>query len=155
MSAPTVICVLGMHRSGTSAITRTLNLLGLCLGPAEHLLRPASDNPKGFWEHERLVSINKEILARLGASAMEPPVFGLGWEKAAALEDLRQKARACIHEDFARADLWGGSGKTSCHPCATCSVYGIHRTWRGHSPGGTVTLWKRGFTFGSPTSKPR
>ena len=50
MSEPTVVCVLGMHRSGTSLVARVLNLLGLDLGPAEHLMRPGAANPAGHWE---------------------------------------------------------------------------------------------------------
>ncbi len=30
-----VICIIGMHRSGTSMVARLLNLCGLDLGPAE------------------------------------------------------------------------------------------------------------------------
>lgn len=44
----TIVCVIGMHRSGTSLVTRILNLLGVDLGPAEQLMAPyAVDNPKG------------------------------------------------------------------------------------------------------------
>ena len=32
-----IICVLGMHRSGTSVATRLMNLLGVYLGAEEHL----------------------------------------------------------------------------------------------------------------------
>ena len=55
-----ILIILGMHRSGTSCITRIFNLLGVTLG--EELLDPASDNPKGFWENWYLVQINKQIL---------------------------------------------------------------------------------------------
>ncbi|MBV5267025.1 MAG: hypothetical protein JZU67_00575, partial [Burkholderiaceae bacterium] len=44
-----LIFVLGMHRSGTSAITRGLQVLGVSLG--ENLLPPVLlDNPKGYFE---------------------------------------------------------------------------------------------------------
>ena len=43
-----VFIVLGVGRSGTSAIARGLKALGIDLG---NMLRPAADaNPKGFWE---------------------------------------------------------------------------------------------------------
>jgi glycosyltransferase involved in cell wall biosynthesis len=55
-----VIVVLGMHRSGTSAITRSLSMLGVNLGDALH---PAGfDNPKGFWENRECLAINEELL---------------------------------------------------------------------------------------------
>ncbi len=46
----TIILVLGMHRSGTSAITRLLNILGADLGI--NLLPGAQTiNEPGFWEN--------------------------------------------------------------------------------------------------------
>ena len=42
MSAPTIVCILGMHRSGTSLVSRVLNVLGVYLGPEEHLMRPST-----------------------------------------------------------------------------------------------------------------
>lgn len=62
------VCVLGMHRSGTSLITRVLNLLGVYLGPEEHLITANADNPKGFWEHDLFKRRNDEILERLGGT---------------------------------------------------------------------------------------
>ena len=41
------ILVLGMHRSGTSALTRLLVLLGAA-GPRETMAANA-DNPRGYW----------------------------------------------------------------------------------------------------------
>ena len=45
-SEKSCIIVLGMHRSGTSALTRVLNLLGVELGT--NFVPPDWDNPKGF-----------------------------------------------------------------------------------------------------------
>jgi len=57
--------VLGMHRSGTSAITRSLAVLGIQLG--ERLLPPvAGDNDKGFWEDIDLHSLDIEMMNFLG-----------------------------------------------------------------------------------------
>ena len=49
-----VVVVLGMHRSGTSALTKALELFGIDLGT--DLLPPQDDNPKGFFEDRGLVS---------------------------------------------------------------------------------------------------
>jgi hypothetical protein len=57
--------VLGMHRSGTSAITRTLNLLGLFL-PGHQMLAPKADNPLGYWEHAGIMQAHEEFFTRLG-----------------------------------------------------------------------------------------
>ena len=52
------VFVLGMHRSGTSAVTRLISLLGLGTPPEEDLVQPTDENPKGFWESESLVAFN-------------------------------------------------------------------------------------------------
>ena|GEM_PF-1555315 len=52
--------VLGMHRSGTSALTRVLSLAGATLPKA--LMAPGADNPKGFWESTAIADLNDEIL---------------------------------------------------------------------------------------------
>ncbi len=59
-----VIPVLGMHRCGTSMVTRLLNILGMELGWP---LQPAStDNPKGFWEHRLFQAVNIKVLKAIG-----------------------------------------------------------------------------------------
>lgn len=50
------ILISGMHRSGTSALTRILNLLGTELG--NDLLPPHADNPHGYWESGAAVALN-------------------------------------------------------------------------------------------------
>lgn len=55
------VLVLGMHRSGTSALTRGLEVLGIDLG---RNLKPAveGDNDKGFFEDFALSEINDRLL---------------------------------------------------------------------------------------------
>src|SRR6266536_309453 len=59
------VLVLGMHRSGTSAVTRVLNLLGLDL--PTRLLPPKPDNRLGFWESMELQQLHDEALASCGS----------------------------------------------------------------------------------------
>ena len=55
------IVVLGMHRSGTSALTRTLSLLGIDL--PKNLMQPVQgNNETGFWESIDVYHLNDEIL---------------------------------------------------------------------------------------------
>jgi len=53
--------VVGMHRSGTSAMARVLSLLGSTL--PERLMVPEAHNPAGFWEPQAVADLNDEILA--------------------------------------------------------------------------------------------
>ena len=60
-----LIVVLGMHRSGTSAITRALKVLGVELGDR---LMPAAedDNDTGYWEDVDFNALNIEMLCAVG-----------------------------------------------------------------------------------------
>ncbi len=88
-----LVCVVGMHRSGTSLVTRILNLLGVGLGP-DDLLMPPDDraNPTGYWENEAVVRLNDRILNLLGGSWDNPPPLAAGWESDPALDPLRAEA---------------------------------------------------------------
>ena len=61
--AARVFVVLGMHRSGTSAVARGVQALGVTLGSP--LLPPNAENPGGFWEHEAIVDLNERLLRAL------------------------------------------------------------------------------------------
>ena len=60
------IVVVGMHRSGTSALSGILRLLGFDLGA--NLLGPNEFNPTGYWENQSVVRLNDRILSHLGTS---------------------------------------------------------------------------------------
>ena len=82
------VVVAGMHRSGTSAVTRVLSLLGLDL--PNILYPPADDNPLGYWEPQSVVDAHDRFLAAIGSSYDD--VLGLSpsalsSDAAQALED--------------------------------------------------------------------
>ena len=62
-----LIVVLGMHRSGTSAITRGLKVMGVELGD-RFLPTMEGINDKGFWEDLDLNAFNEEILREINSS---------------------------------------------------------------------------------------
>jgi hypothetical protein len=110
-----VVCILGMHRSGTSLLARILNLLGVELGPDDALTtEPVAANPKGYWEHTELTTISDAILKRHGGTWDEPPWLVPGWEASAALDDLRLRAGQLIQNHFAKAEMWGWKDPRSC-----------------------------------------
>ena len=56
--------VLGVHRSGTSALAGTLSMLGIQFGKS---LRPANaKNPRGLWEHNEILNLHDRIRAGIG-----------------------------------------------------------------------------------------
>ena len=58
------IIVLGMHRSGTSATARLINMMGAYFGPENISLHKTDDNPKGFWERRDVMRINASLIHR-------------------------------------------------------------------------------------------
>jgi hypothetical protein len=78
-----------MHRSGTSAVTRVVNLLGVPIGREDRLMPVQDDNPGGFWEHLALMEVNDDALARLGGRWDAPPEP----DAAADLTDIAARAK--------------------------------------------------------------
>lgn len=107
------VCVTGAHRSGTSMVARLLHLCGLWLGPEEALLPPASDNPEGFWEHERVVEVDDDILRALGGAWDCLPSFADGWATDDRLGGQRAAARSIVAE-LGTAGWWGFKDPRAC-----------------------------------------
>jgi hypothetical protein len=82
VTAPVAPCegvlVVGMHRSGTSATTRVLNLFGLSLCEEKDLWLSLPGNETGYWESSSLSRFNERLLTaaggRLVVSAIETGV---------------------------------------------------------------------------------
>lgn len=103
--APVVVVVLGMHRSGTSALAGCLHELGVPFGGP--LLPPNFANERGYFENAAVVAEHDELLKRLGTAALETAPLPLDWanrpEALAARAVLAGVARRNLH----RAPLWG------------------------------------------------
>jgi hypothetical protein len=106
------VVVLGMHRSGTSAVSRIVNLLGADLGPESDLLTDY-DNPAGHWESRALVACNDKILALFGRSWDFPPWLRPGWEYGERASGLLPELRATFHTVF-RSGPWVWKDPRTC-----------------------------------------
>ena len=89
-----LVVILGMHRSGTSLITKSIELLGYSLG--DNLMPAGVDNPKGFWEDLDIVQFNDKLLAHNQMSwdsllDSSPVVF---------TKDLQQEALTLLESKF-------------------------------------------------------
>lgn len=95
----TCIIVAGMHRSGTSAFTRVLNLLGADL--PKRLMPPApNNNENGFWEPARLVAVHDELLEAMGSAWDDPLPLPDHWLQSDAARQARQRLSEEVGEDF-------------------------------------------------------
>lgn len=87
----TAIFVLGMHRSGTSALARTLSHLGAAL--PRHLLPAGLGNETGHWEPELAVRLHDRLLDAAGTSVNDlcgPPGSWFTTEAASGFVDEMQ-----------------------------------------------------------------
>jgi hypothetical protein len=100
-----VVVVLGVGRSGTSAVTRGLQALGVELGDR---LRPAGGkNPTGFFEDENLLEINRRLRKALGIKAESVTLIEPQQWRTPAVQALQQEAIEDIRSRFGRSPLWG------------------------------------------------
>jgi hypothetical protein len=98
ISACRAILVLGMHRSGTSALTRTLGLCGAAL-PLNTV--PAGiDNETGFWEPQEIVHLHDEILQSAGSSWDDATAFPQAWFDSALAADFKARIAEALERDF-------------------------------------------------------
>jgi hypothetical protein len=86
---------------------RTLNLLGVDVGPEDGLVEPGPGGPKGFWERREIIELSDRLLRSQGGSWRKPPRFAPGWEVASELAAEREHARELLDRAFAGQSLWG------------------------------------------------
>jgi len=108
------ICILGMHRSGTSVITRCVNLLGISLGNPDRMLPPRFDNPDGFWEHADIVRLHDDILrffSRRWDSTIPLPKY---WNKVRGMNNYKKQIHKLIDQEFSSSNIWGWKDPRTC-----------------------------------------
>jgi len=99
------LLVLGMHRSGTSALTRVMSLMGARL--PERLMPPvANNNETGFWESKPLSIVHDTLLGELGS----------GWDDWRPIQfdrltperrrEFKDQIRNLLEEEFSDSDLF-------------------------------------------------
>jgi hypothetical protein len=92
-----VLCVLGMHRSGTSCLTGLLEDAGVFLGEVS---KSNPHNRKGNQENPRIMALNEAVLADAGAAWNRPPEHPVRWT-VQRTADLRQ-----IVADYRGREPW-------------------------------------------------
>lgn len=93
------IFVLGMHRSGTSACTRVLNMLGCAL--SDRLIGAGEGNENGHWEAIDAVELNEEMLASAGSSHEDWGPVSPEWRQS-AIRNLMVERASVVIKDHAR-----------------------------------------------------
>ncbi|HUF55778.1 MAG TPA: sulfotransferase family protein [Thermohalobaculum sp.] len=98
------VLVLGMHRSGTSALTRVFSILG-CDLPSSTVPGPSRSNPHGYAdsraaESRAVMKLNDAILASAGTSWDDWQRLGDGWRASPKANEFREKAQRVLADDF-------------------------------------------------------
>lgn len=98
------LLVLGMHRSGTSALMSVLGRMGWPLG--SRLLEASYDNPNGFWENALFVELHERLLAAVGVSWDDPRDLPADWMSTARSEGILAALMQGILEEFGGLPRW-------------------------------------------------
>jgi hypothetical protein len=98
------IIVLGMHRSGTSATAGMLGKMGCDL--PEDLMKAADTNEKGFFESNKVVSLNDEILRSAQMSWSDLKRFPDTWHASPTAQEFAQNAKRILLEEYGASRLF-------------------------------------------------
>lgn len=98
------VLVLGMHRSGTSALAGLLGHLG-CALPRD-LIGPGVGNEKGHWEPEQIVALDDAILASGGSEWEDWASFNKAWYDSPLYGPKLVEARAALRQSFGDEPLF-------------------------------------------------
>ncbi len=100
----TLVFILGMHRSGTSAVANLLSKLGVDLGgnllPGDPMV-----NKHGFWENIELIDIHNELMATFDSSWFDFRGLPTDWLSSKKTEQYRSRIVKALEKDFTNHDL--------------------------------------------------
>lgn len=94
-----IILVLGMHRSGTSALAGVIGQLGM--HASDNLIpSDSSTNPKGFWENQDVVVAHEELLRALSRTWDDARQLPVGWDVSEAAILASERIREILERDY-------------------------------------------------------
>ena len=160
--AGSTVVVLGMHRSGTSALTGVLGELG-CSLPRDPM-SPHPMNPKGFMESDRITALDDDLLNALGSSWFDWRPLPDGWEESAPAQEFRDRALSELGAVYGDTELFVMKDPRICRlvpvwsavlaragrePLFVCThrdpreVAASLDQWAGYDPAYSQLLWLR------------
>lgn len=133
--------VVGMHRSGTSAITGALGRLGLAMPAPEDLVTGRPDNPIHY-ESRALTAVDDAVLRAAGGSWSAPPALEPGWERSPGVLSVMARATEAARVAFP------GSGPQAWKDPRMCLLLPL---WRAVLPAPVIVV----FVWRSPLAVAR
>lgn len=99
----TCVVIAGMHRSGTSALTRVLNIVGCDL--PKTVMGENEFNKTGHWESDELVVLNDAILRSAGSNWYDWTSFNQDWYKSPKGEEFMWRAQEKYSHEYGDSAL--------------------------------------------------
>lgn len=99
--SPNMTFVLGMHRSGTSALTGMLAHAGFS-APKEPM-QANVHNPKGYWESTRIMQANDNLLESLNSQWSTTVKLQHNWAYTEQAKSWRKSLLNCITEEYEKS----------------------------------------------------
>jgi len=103
-----------MHRSGTSVITRAINLLGVYLGKDAKVSGCGADNPEGFWEHSDICAFHERVFGTFNRRWDTTKPIPTHWQQSDEIRPFRKELKNLIADNFAGHPLWGWKDPRTC-----------------------------------------
>lgn len=98
------VVILPMHRSGSSALSRVLSLLGCDL--PKTLMGGNETNPTGHWESTVVRALNDDILASGGSQWQDWQAFNPNWYKTPKPREFQVRAQEVLQDEFGSSSLF-------------------------------------------------
>jgi len=108
------LIVVGMHRSGTSALAGAIHRLGAVVG--SDVVEAQHDNVRGYYEHRGILELHECLLAACGSAWDD--ISPRAWQPDCAepaVKDFQRDLEALLGSEFADAPLWVVKDPRLCH----------------------------------------
>ena len=113
-SKSSAICILGMHRSGTSTVSRSINLLGIYLGADAKLVPANANNPEGFWELREINNLEARLLTRFNRNWDTATPLPERWLESEAVRPFKDELVKLISANFNDQPVWAWKDPRTC-----------------------------------------
>lgn len=101
------VIVVGMHRSGTSAVTRILSILGCFFGESSELYQSDSFNRDGYWEHKKIIWLNRRFEMSLNLNSLGTDPLPECWIDHPFKQSFQAELKRLLNKSFQNQELWG------------------------------------------------
>jgi hypothetical protein len=98
------LLVLGMHRSGTSALTRVLSLAGAAL--PRQLIPANEQNERGYFESQTIWRYHEQLLAEAGTSWHDASPLPPAWFETPVADDWVQRMAEAVRHEYGESPVF-------------------------------------------------